>query len=161
MGYITDPSVIKVEPSGAVADELDAHKADAASDDVHGLLSGGRVVEESGNNTDGYYVRWSDGTQICQKAYFNMETVSGLNNEIIEGYWTFPKPFLDISFSQSANLYLPDQWAATPGRREVLSPGFLNKGTNGIQFRVFAVTGVSFQPGDLVQVNLIAVGQWK
>lgn len=38
MGYITDPSVIKVEPSGAVADELDAHKADKVTEKVvHGL----------------------------------------------------------------------------------------------------------------------------
>jgi len=44
---------------------LTTHKAENAQNDVHDLLSDGKIIEESGINANGEYVRFADGTQIC------------------------------------------------------------------------------------------------
>src|SRR5690606_35995508 len=43
------------------------HLDEKAQDDVHDLLSDGKIIEESGQNENGRYVRFADGTQICWK----------------------------------------------------------------------------------------------
>ena len=44
---------------------IDEHVAATAEDDVHGLLSGGFIIEDFGSNNNGSWVRWSNGLQIC------------------------------------------------------------------------------------------------
>lgn len=51
--------------NGVLDGDIDEHIAATAEDDVHGLLSGGFIIEESGSNSYGSWVRWSNGLQIC------------------------------------------------------------------------------------------------
>ena len=46
---------------------FEAHKAasPAEGNDLHGLLSGGFIIEDFGSNDDGSWVRFSNGLQIC------------------------------------------------------------------------------------------------
>ena len=48
-----------------IAEDLADHVAATAEDDVHGLLSGGFIIEDFGSNNNGSWVRWSNGLQIC------------------------------------------------------------------------------------------------
>ena len=42
---------------------IDEHVAATAEDDVHGLA--GKIIEASGSNENGSYVRFSNGLQVC------------------------------------------------------------------------------------------------
>ena len=44
---------------------IDEHFDATAEDDVHGLLSGGFIIEDFGSNDNGSWVRWSNGLQVC------------------------------------------------------------------------------------------------
>lgn len=46
-----------------IAEDLADHAAETATDNVHGLA--GKIIEESGSNEDGSYVRFSNGLQVC------------------------------------------------------------------------------------------------
>jgi hypothetical protein len=46
---------------------LDSHLAESASDDVHGFLSDGKIIEEVGSNANGSFIKLSDGTLVCYR----------------------------------------------------------------------------------------------
>lgn len=73
----------------SVADELATHKQEDATDDVHGLLSGGKIIEESGSNANGNYVKFADGTLICYGAYNTTTNSAGISDATI----TYPSVF--------------------------------------------------------------------
>ncbi|RSL28992.1 hypothetical protein D7Z54_33610 [Salibacterium salarium] len=62
----------KGDSAQATADQnetdISAHISENGNDDVHNLISDGKIIEESGSNDDGEYVRYADGTQICYKS---------------------------------------------------------------------------------------------
>lgn len=77
----------------AIADDLDAHKAASEADDVHGLA--GKVIEESGVNTDGRYIKFADGTMFCRKSVSAVFDNSVRSADIS---WTFPVAFASVPF---------------------------------------------------------------
>lgn len=62
------------------------------------LLSFG-VIVESGSNSNGFYIRWGDGTQYCYHTIDSADAAPYTYTEqgiVIKGWkyeWNFPKPF--------------------------------------------------------------------
>src|SRR5690606_38142753 len=52
---------------GQLRDDLMTHLDEKAQDDVHSLLSDGKIIEESRSNANGQYVRFADGTFIAYR----------------------------------------------------------------------------------------------
>jgi hypothetical protein len=75
---------------------IDEHFDATAEDDVHGLLSGGFIIEDFGSNDYGSWVRWSNGLQICWGTnIFPGEGWSGSGDKryLTGQSLTFPAPF--------------------------------------------------------------------
>ena len=78
------------------AHDIDKHFDATAVDDVHGLLSGGFIIEDFGSNENGSWVRWSNGLQICWGSKtFPGEGWSGGGDKyyLLGQSLTFPVPF--------------------------------------------------------------------
>ena len=102
---------------------------------------------ENGNNTNGKYIKFNDGTLIC---YTRLETTASGDTGGIFDSWTFPVEFNDIPNVQATNLYY-----ATPNIYN--SVGITTKTTTDIYWRYAGsgtVTGT-------VSVNVMAIGRWK
>jgi hypothetical protein len=112
----------------------------------------GTAIVESGSNSDGYWVRYSDGTQICKNrniSVSNSGNDDGGFNRFNSWNWTYPKAFS----------------GTTPG----VSGHAASGATTGIRY-----SWVTFQDVDLTQANgralsaagnnlflgFIAVGAW-
>lgn len=76
-----------------LGNDLTEHENKTALDDVHGLLSGGFIIEESGNNDNGRYIRFSDGHQICWFVEGSYTTVEG--GETQNRDFVFPASFAE------------------------------------------------------------------
>ena len=129
------------------------------------LDSAGRPVVASGSNSNGTYVRFADGTQIC---YLRLE-IHGFDGGfyvIREGayVWNFPAAFINvptISFSCEVR-----HWIRPWGDTGILDYGggmiaeFNNSGqiatsTTRVQFKYY------FREwGGLLRINGIAIGRW-
>ena len=79
---------------------LDAEgKIPAAVLRIVGALSTGAVIE-SGDNANGNYVRFADGTQVCWVPSIQSIESSGLARHVV---WSFPAQFIDedVCFSSA------------------------------------------------------------
>ena len=56
-------------------------------------LTGG-LIEESGGNANGRYIKFSEGTMVC---YFTAPTVEIPAGGTITGLWTFPQEFNNVN----------------------------------------------------------------
>ena len=131
---------------------LDAHKAESALDDVHGLLAGGKVIQESGSNVNGRYVRFADGTQIC---YINASLTGLSTSEYGNLSMNYPAKFTGVNVAISVSLM-----ASSAGK--ILSPRYTNSTTlaTGVGVIVyFDLNNHTFTSND--KLSLTAVGRWK
>ena len=64
-----------------IAEDLADHAAETATDNVHGLA--GKIIEESGSNENGSYVRFSNGLQVC---WLYVEETLDINKAAAGGY---------------------------------------------------------------------------
>ena len=126
------------------------HLAEDAADDVHGLQ--GKVIDESGSNSNGRYVKFSDGTQICY--FYNDVGTVNITTPHGEFYgsgnlsWNFPAPFHNYPIFAGTTFvtgYIAGIKVYPMGRSSSL-------------YRI--VNPYSRTPDD-VCVLLIAIGRWK
>lgn len=130
----------------AIADDLDAHKAASEADDVHGLA--GKVIEESGSNTDGSYIKFADGTMFCRKS------VSAVFNNSVRSAdisWTFPVAFADVPFV-SGSCYNAAAYSIKLGHYG----GVTKTAATRMAFGDYASAVTRTNPA-----MLFAVGRWK
>ena len=76
---------------------LDADgKIPAAVLRIVGALSAGAVIE-SGDNANGNYVRFADGTQVCWNINLTATIAAGQggSHSILESIWTYPAAFIN------------------------------------------------------------------
>lgn len=108
-------------------------------------------VVESGSNSNGSYVRLSDGTQICW-----WDSPGGANPVT----WTYPAPFATqpvVTFSTRSTGAQPIIWAldrntnnGLPTTTDVTVVGWYWDATN-----------TTFSTATSAEVHFIAIGRWK
>lgn len=124
---------------------LETHKAETATDDVHGLA--GKVIEESGTNDNGSYVRFADGTQICWRSVAPNRSIKNT-----EQTFSFSKEFLEVpaaSASHGFGINVEYQ----------LSCGTMMLGVTTTHWRVGFPNTTSV--GATNDMHLLAIGKWK
>ena len=63
---------------------------------IVGALSQGYIIE-SGDNANGYYVRFADGLQICYIDNLLAKSGgTGISAAYVEGAWTFPAEYISF-----------------------------------------------------------------
>ena len=135
---------------------FEAHKAasPAEGNDLHGLLSGGFIIEDFGSNDNGSWVRFSNGLQVCWGSNtFPGEgwTGSGDKRYLTGQSLTFPATF------DSAPTFLGTTQDPSIASRSAKLASF-NVGTS-------AVTAVSFNgwgtSSSSFYLHWLAIGWWK
>jgi len=129
--------------------EVSTHEAETYADDVHGLA--GKVIEESGSDTNGSYVRWSNGLQVC---WIPSVTLAYVNTAMLRASWTYPVGFISKPVG-SAN---PIGYSPTVAGRS--SSEVINCGTSSCTIAASTQTG-AFGVDDTWQFQAIVVGWWK
>jgi len=108
-------------------------------------------IVESGENANGRYVRFSDGTQVCWNSNV---TLTYLNANNLRYIWTYPAPFLNRP-SVAGNQDIP------PGgsKRTDIYP-YISAYTANANISIYSYTG-AFVDGDTALAYPIAIGRWK
>lgn len=155
----------------ALQDEVTAHKAEnALDDDVHGLAD--KVIEESGSNDDGEFVRYADGTQICWINELDSEFIqSDVQNTWASAPWSYPASFVSghkiVIYPESKS----DALTSDDNRNHILIfPGgkwfsdASNRHTSRTYFFLYMpATAFDMKTNDdsKVFIRAVAIGRWK
>jgi hypothetical protein len=114
-----------------------------------GFPTGGLL--ERGSNSNGEYVRYADGTQICWNTNFSL---SYLNATIYQNTWTFPAGFI----SEPAKTASMREWNPWPNQ----PPAYLTTRSAGGAINTQVQLWSSSLPTTqtTASVSLIAIGRW-
>lgn len=121
----------------------------------------GAVIERS-SNANGEFVRFADGTQICNMPL----TLSYLNGGRMTATWTYPAAF---AATAAAGLYLSgminissfNSGVTGPGISDVLGVRFGTITATTVVAQMYRITGTTnFAIGDSCECRLIAIGRW-
>ena len=119
---------------------------------IVGALSAGHIIE-SGDNANGYYVRFADGLQICYIDNLLAKSGgTGISAAYVEGAWTFPAAY--ISFPAVVGC-LADIATNTPCCQ--YSAKVQDNTTVLCRFRTIKDTAIT---GSQI-ARCIAIGRWK
>uniref|UniRef100_UPI0035BC3AB6 pyocin knob domain-containing protein n=1 Tax=Paenochrobactrum pullorum TaxID=1324351 RepID=UPI0035BC3AB6 len=130
----------------------------------NGIPTGGVIYP--GNNANGTFVRFADGTQICWGKTEVNYSDSNSNTGRLGGSWTYPaafpnsnsEVFLNVPIQQAVN------WTgitgAQSGRGSARAFGAASSAT-GATFSIFFDAGtVSATEGRVQNIGIVAVGRW-
>ena len=148
MDTIRDQSPASQGDLDNLEDQVSSHLAEGATDDVHGLLSGGHIIEESGSNDDGYYIKFSDGTLICR------HTTSAILPTVEGVVFNLPYPAVggfSSSLSSYSNLTSPDM-------RRTFRDSMVIDRPNGWTIRI--QPSGDYEVAEL-RFSLSLIGRWK
>ena len=129
--------------------------ADALEIDLPTYFDGiqGYIVE-SGNNANGNYIKYGDGTMICIIGGIAIAYES--SSTYIQVVWTFPASF----YSNPAVITVRTA-SATPGVKFLRAVPQATAGGSSATIRLGATYGDSFVSGDEAIMQAIAIGRWK
>ena len=85
----TGTDTTQIASTEFVQQELDVHKAESAN----------KHITESGNNENGYYLKFDDGTMVCYKTSLTTLTTAGGTTPLFKSppeAWTYPASFINI-----------------------------------------------------------------
>lgn len=133
------------------ADKLESHKAESAS----------KHITESGSNTNGKYIKFDDGTQIC---WMQDVVLTKMGNTLLGTTHPFPSAFVNAevsiagTFSSLTNMY---EGNVSYDIVQGLQVGSI--GSVGVNLRCYLVRGApALDEGSKITVPcVIAVGRWK
>jgi hypothetical protein len=123
------------------------------------------ALVEAGSNSNGNYVRFADGTQIC----WGSLTLDNISTSRCGATWTFPAAFVDNTYRvhsefkpQVGTDAVTTAFAgAAPTSREILSPLHGTKTTTTVAITAYTITGATnFGGSDHLYVDVIAIGRW-
>jgi hypothetical protein len=119
---------------------------------------GGTRVVESGSNSDGYWVRYSDGTQVAGSRL----EVSYNAAENLQSTWSYPNSFSSVPYGISGSSDIDDLFNNTNVSTEAVGPVVTSsEGSTSTSIRVSRVPGGNdLQAGDQITVRVIAFGTW-
>ena len=127
---------------------LDADgKIPAAVLRIVGALSDGHIIE-SGDNANGNYVRFADGTQMCWSGNIAATALNAMNKG---AEWTFPAQFFDTDIIVTGSPRQVDDYAFFLGSYNI------NSGLKVTLRFISNVAGFT----NTIPVNCIAIGRWK
>jgi hypothetical protein len=117
------------------------------------------AVLERGSNSNGNYVRFADGTQICQSE----ETLDYLNGAVTSGTWTFPATFAvgsepAVIGNISADALIQSAPSVSPHEVTPLVLGAFSPTSASLQIRT--LQGYAFQSDESVLLRVMAIGLW-
>ena len=121
------------------------------------------AIVESGSNSNGHYVRWENGEQVCfhKKAIDHTGDFSGSSR--LTAQWAFPAGFSGAG--QSVQMALPVHASANfigCSRTDVISWGPSGSDSPSAQsLSIFFTGGVSTTDARVEDVQLSAWGFWK
>ena len=112
-----------------------------------GGVPAGAIIER-GSNSNGEYVRYADGTQICwhditENSAIAVGFMGGFRGAL--GYWTFPRPFVD------------DSIVATGSTANAMSVQLPTPAFDAVAVHVFAVAS---QAAESRTAHCMAIGRW-
>lgn len=118
------------------------------------------AVIERGSNTNGEYVRFADGTQICHAAL----RLDYTNASALTATWTYPASFdtsVDLGLSAALNISSFNSGITGPSIEEVRSVDFSSITTTSARAQLHRISGLTdFVTGDNAQARLTAIGRW-
>ena len=128
-----------------IAEDLADHAAETAADDVHGLA--GAVIEDSGTNENGSWVRWSNGLQMCWATVTPDRTIQNT-----EQTFTFPKSFSSTPFAGASHTF-----GINITYQESCASALVGASISAwrVAFTVTTATGAT------LDMHLFAAGWWK
>ena len=135
------------------SDDLIDHENKSGNNDVHGLLSGGHIIEESGENENGHYVRFADGTQICflsKSEPADTSTGEGALFKSANLDWIYPASFLSGTRPSVSGQVANASYAW------IASGALINN--NIFSFYILSPISRSTQT---IWYTLLAIGRWK
>lgn len=128
------------------------------ADTLGGLLPSGYALKdagviESGNNANGKYVKFGDGTMICYAKFSGSPNPAVSIQQIV---WTFPNAFIDANVSVSGSFFCIQ--AGVAFRNGILLSNTSSSTKNSCNF-----TGIDFNQGlfNSWMCDLIVTGRWK
>ena len=127
----------------------------AAVADIVGLVASGAIIETA-TNTNGTYIKFADGTQICRRKERTVKTLNQVSGALFwggaEGEKAFPAAFIAApTINITATLETGEAWFAGAASLLLSTTSW----PNGIVF-----TQVS-RPIQQVAVDYLAIGRWK
>ncbi len=158
--YTTSNFIIKAkQSSGVVATVVDNLNSTSATDALsakQGKILNDKISEiiESGSNSNGNYIKFSDGTMICTKSVIASTKIENPWGNLFESsqldLGNFPVSFIETPVL-SVN--------KTIGRGSWLE--LVEGTTNSAIGRTFLVSAVSTTATTNITINIIAIGKWK
>lgn len=138
----------------AAFDEIDttvaSHLAESATDDVHDLVSDGKIIQESGAGSNGRYVRFADGTQICY------HTIDYGDIAMTAPYGGFFRPYNNLNWVYQAG-FVDAPCVFISGNSDA-SLGYVDSASSSaITWRPLRHTADTVN----VTARLTAIGRWK
>ena len=117
----------------------------------------GRLLVDSGSNSNGEWYRFYDGTQICS-AWVTLSYDSGFGGRL-QGPWTYPATFsvnpaiVTTQRDQSLSSSVSRQYTVAAHVYDVTTTSAGNVG-------IYVANGTGFSSGDSGQVWALAIGKW-
>ena len=125
------------------------------------------IIVDSGSNSDGSYVRWADGTQVC---YVHRLTLPyDLSTQCL-ATWVFPASFVSSTITCNSSIIGPSDSTAPNSAATNASPSTEqlsaviqgNITSTSIDIAVQRLEGqTDFASGDEMYVTISAKGSWK
>lgn len=116
------------------------------------VLINGDEIADSGTHTNGDWVRFYNGTQIC----WNTVNLSYKDPSHLELFWSYPVDFIDDRTSGS---FIRDtHWG---GFGERLASPTIWHGSTSAQIRLWAPQGATWGSTSTVRGTVFAIGRWK
>ncbi len=133
-----------------IDDAFTAHQAESAQ----------KHITESGENANGSYIRFDDGTQICWKKDL---TISYTNNvEYIEGTWYYPVSFISPPMALTP---LITDWGSIVDYYDKISAFYaapFATTTSYVRYILYKTSNApGFSSGHNCKVAVMAIGRWK
>lgn len=127
------------------------------STDIHGLLSGGKIIEDSGGNENGFYIKFAEGTMVC----FGREVLTFAQDAFLRSFWNFPESFKDKPEVFGTPKYSSKALPTTSWGVFMSHEADTNK--NRAVFRLYSLEGLEtpWQPQHEVPYSALAIGKWK
>ena len=133
-------------------DEYEDHVADTVTDNVHGLAD--KVIIETGNNANGRYIKFGDGTMICYGSISKTLSIdiafgSLFRNDNDTLVITYPvsfyetAPALNVFNNGNTTTFFANQVAGTVS-----------------EARLYALRPTAFMDSN-IRLNWCAIGRWK
>ncbi len=117
---------------------------------------GGDPIVESGSNSDGYWTRWADGTQVVSGKVVagDIPTTTALGPLFQSGNLTlpYPAPFLEV-YKQEVK-----KMSSAGAHLNAFGASLLNTSVSNFSYRIVSASSETYTG---IEVGIFAIGSWK